>query len=109
MPREYPQRRPIFINRERIRQVLAARADSSIHEVKLLCSFFDDAVGALKKLRGLHEQETKSPLNTPALEEVRRILAQLLLSASAVSRIHGPRMRELCIPQSCFLPLLFAV
>jgi hypothetical protein len=35
-------------------------------EVKLLCSFFDDAVGALKKLRGLHEQETKSPLSTRA-------------------------------------------
>ena len=38
----------------------------SAREVKLLCSFFDDAVAALKKLRGQHEQETRSPLSTRA-------------------------------------------
>ena len=41
-------------------------ASLSAHQVKLLCSFFDDAVAALKKLRGQHEQETRSPLSTRA-------------------------------------------
>ena len=54
-------------------------------EVKLLCSFFDDAVGALKKLRRAARARNEIPPQYPrALEEVRRISAELLISASAV-------------------------
>ena len=60
-------------------------ASLSAREVKLLCSFFVDAVGALKKLGGAARARNEIPPQYPrTLEEVRRILAQLLMSASAV-------------------------
>ena len=71
---------------ERTPNAIVHRSTSlSAREVKLLCSFFDDAVGALKKLWGAARARNEIPPQYPrALEEVRRILAQLLMSASAV-------------------------
>ena len=55
-------------------------------EIRALCGFFEDAMRSLKKLRAEARARNEIPPPYPrALEEVRRLLAQLWKAANAVT------------------------